>query len=363
MENINTLQALLSTYVNQLTYVATEWYFIASSCIFAYLVYKNSTITIDSIINPDRAHINVFSRIINFFNFLFPKKYYFHRSTKTDLLYLLSFPLIAGIFFKPALVFGTAAFAYSATNMVLSTIFGDVIPSNPVSGSKLVLLSLGLTLSAALAMDFAFFIHHYLMHKIKFLWEFHKVHHSAETLTPLTDYRLHPIELFTIAHAKGLGLGFSQGVFNYAFGEPIEVTTLLGLNAVYCIYIFLAYPLRHSHVWVSYGQRLNHYFISPAQHQIHHSPAPKHWDKNFGGFFAIWDRMFGTLYVPKEKEDLTYGLSNGDTAQYQNFWNLYWLPFKTASRTKSGLITVIVLTLMFLIFSTLSMVRLFSMLF
>ena len=31
------------------------------------------------------------------------------------------------------------------------------------------------------------------LHTIPFLWEFHKVHHSAKVLTPVTFYRVHPV--------------------------------------------------------------------------------------------------------------------------------------------------------------------------
>ena len=45
-----------------------------------------------------------------------------------------------------------------------------------------------------LAADFGFFFGHYLGHKVPLLWEFHKVHHSAEVLSPLTNYRFHPLD-------------------------------------------------------------------------------------------------------------------------------------------------------------------------
>ena len=34
-----------------------------------------------------------------------------------------------------------------------------------------------------------------LFHKIPALWEFHKVHHSAEVMTTLTELRQHPVEI------------------------------------------------------------------------------------------------------------------------------------------------------------------------
>ena len=44
-----------------------------------------------------------------------------------------------------------------------------------------------------LAYELGYWLNHYLSHRIAFLWEFHKVHHSATVLTPLTNFRVHPI--------------------------------------------------------------------------------------------------------------------------------------------------------------------------
>ena len=42
--------------------------------------------------------------------------------------------------------------------------------------------------------DFSRFVLHLALHKVPSLWEFHKFHHSAETLTPLTVPGTHPVE-------------------------------------------------------------------------------------------------------------------------------------------------------------------------
>jgi sterol desaturase/sphingolipid hydroxylase (fatty acid hydroxylase superfamily) len=44
--------------------------------------------------------------------------------------------------------------------------------------------------------DASRFLFHLASHRSPWLWELHKVHHSAEVLTPFTLYRLHPIEGF-----------------------------------------------------------------------------------------------------------------------------------------------------------------------
>ena len=51
------------------------------------------------------------------------------------------------------------------------------------------------TLALVILLDLRIYLVHLAMHKIPFLWEFHKIHHSATTLNPITQYRLHPIEL------------------------------------------------------------------------------------------------------------------------------------------------------------------------
>ena len=76
------------------------------------------------------------------------------------------------------------------------------------------------------------------------------------------------------------------------------------------------------------GKFLNRIFISPAQHQIHHSKALKHRDKNLGGQLAIWDWIFGTIYLPDKKEDIQFGVGDGEDWKYQSPWQLFILPFK-----------------------------------
>ena len=102
----------------------------------------------------------------------------------------------------------------------------------------------------------------------------------------------------------------------------------MGMNVIAFVYYFMGYALRHSHFWISYGPVLSHVFISPAQHQIHHSADKKHWDKNFGGTFALWDWLFGTLYIPRKKEDLTFGIGRESEWEFPSVWSLYAKPFQ-----------------------------------
>ena len=73
---------------------------------------------------------------------------------------------------------------------ILNKAFGVV---SPVAWSKTWIMLL-YTLTLFLLWDLSRYLLHRLLHAIPFLWEIHKVHHSAEVLTPFTLYRNHPIE-------------------------------------------------------------------------------------------------------------------------------------------------------------------------
>ena len=169
------------------------------------------------------------------------------------------------------------------------------------------------------------------------LWSFHRVHHAAEVLTPITAYRSHPVEHFVTGILGAPVIGMAAVFFQNLSSQDMQVAAIFGVNAFTFLFSLFGYHLRHSHVWLSYGPVLSRVFISPAQHQIHHSVDPRHRDKNFGIRFALWDALFGTLYVPKERESLKVGLSDADPREFATVRQLYFLPFAKAARALVGL--------------------------
>jgi sterol desaturase/sphingolipid hydroxylase (fatty acid hydroxylase superfamily) len=188
------------------------------------------------------------------------------------------------------------------------------------------------TLFAALVLDFGKYAGHYCLHRVPLLWEFHKVHHSAQVLTPITKFRVHPGEFLFYDFVNGLFLGIVSSIGLFVFGSQTNPMTILGLNAGVFLFTTLGANLRHSHIWLPYPSWLSHIFISPAQHQIHHSSLPQHHDANFGVMFALWDWMFGTLYVPKTREQLAFGLHEGEDSDYQSVRTLYLVPLQKVWR-------------------------------
>jgi sterol desaturase/sphingolipid hydroxylase (fatty acid hydroxylase superfamily) len=189
------------------------------------------------------------------------------------------------------------------------------------------------TIVSLMAADAGIFVDHWLQHKIPLFWEFHKVHHSAEVLTPWTAFRVHPVSELIKAPFIAAFVGLSNAVFLYLFQGTIAEVTVLGVNALYLLaYTIGAYHLQHSHVWLIFPRGIREILCSPAMHQIHHSKEPKHRDKNFAVTFTFWDRMAGTLYMPQdeEKDRLQLGVDDADQAELKTLWQLYATPFRHA---------------------------------
>jgi sterol desaturase/sphingolipid hydroxylase (fatty acid hydroxylase superfamily) len=265
-----------------------------------------------------------------FLAFCFPKRIYAHPSARLDFRYFAVNTVVYGAFIAPLLL--TSAAAAHGTVEVLVALFG--MPAAPLLSGG-VAANLGVTFAAVIAADIGFYVAHYLQHRVTFLWEFHKVHHAAEVLHPVALYRRHPVDTAIDVTLMGAGAGVVLGLSAYVFGESVEGVNILGTNAVLFLFHFAGAHLRHSHVRLSYGPFLDRILISPTLHQTHHGCAPEHVDKNFGGILSIWDGLAGTLYIPRDDEELTLGLPNGEHRDYNSVTGLYLLPFaKNAERLR-----------------------------
>ena len=192
-------------------------------------------------------------------------------------------------------------------------------------------LGIALTLSLFVVDDFLRWYVHYLFHRIPELWEFHKVHHSAEVLNFATSERFHPLELVVTGATLALGMGVVNGLFIGFFGDKLTITTIAGANVFLFLFNVCGGVLRHSPFWISFGPVVEKWVISPAMHQIHHSDRPEHFDRNLGGSLAIWDRMFGTLHIPKGREIERFGIG-AETPDFRSMEVIMLRPFEAAAR-------------------------------
>jgi sterol desaturase/sphingolipid hydroxylase (fatty acid hydroxylase superfamily) len=236
---------------------------------------------------------------------LFPRRIVESKSNQADIGYLFFNVFVFGV------VFGWAVLSYQSISngviAVLVSLFGPISPTTlPAYVPRIVI-----TAMLFLSYELGYWFNHWLSHKVPLLWEFHKVHHSAQVLTPLTNFRVHPVYTWIFANILAFSAAIANGIGNFMFGDTAYQYALSDTNIILVLFIHAYVHLQHSHVWISFRGMLGRILVSPAHHQVHHSDNPKHFDKNFGSCLALWDWMFGTLYVPqKEREPLTFGFAD-----------------------------------------------------
>jgi sterol desaturase/sphingolipid hydroxylase (fatty acid hydroxylase superfamily) len=242
-------------------------------------------------------------RIRTLLRALFPRRIVKSPSFAADVAYFLLAVFVFGV------IFGWALMSYQlVSNSVIAALvanFGAVAPTTLPD----VVVRLAVTLALFLAYEFSYWFDHYLMHRVPILWEFHKVHHSATVLTPLTIFRVHPVDSIIFTNIAALVTGTTSGLMNYAFGVTGHQYAITDTNLILVLFLHAYIHLQHSHMWIAFTGVWGRIFLSPAHHQIHHSDNPIHFDKNLGSCIAIWDWIFGTLHIPKQQtEKLSFGV-------------------------------------------------------
>lgn len=256
---------------------------------------------------------------------LFPRSILRHRSSRADLGLLAFNGLVYGAVFGGATLTagGVAAFAADA--------FG-ALPFQPAAILPSGLAVGALTLAAFLAAELAYWVDHWLKHRLPALWAFHKVHHTAETLTPATAFRVHPVDTLIFANLSALFVGLTEAVCRWLLGQPADPLAVAGHNLIIVVFVYLVGHLQHTHLWIAFTGGWGRVFLSPAHHQLHHSADPRHFGSNFGSFLAIWDWMFGTLGLPtRQRQRLAFGVEPRQPAQH-SLAGVMLTPFAEAVR-------------------------------
>ncbi|MGJ8657781.1 MAG: sterol desaturase family protein [Akkermansiaceae bacterium] len=142
------------------------------------------------------------------------------------------------------------------------------------------------------------FIHwnvHRLLHRVPWLWEFHKVHHSVEQMGFAAHLRYHWMEnvVYRVIEYIPLALiGF--GIENFIIVH---------------IFTIIIGHFNHSNIRVPLGP-LKYIFNNPQMHIWHHArklPKNHRYGMNFGLSLSIWDYLFRSAYIPRNGKDITLG--------------------------------------------------------
>ncbi len=174
---------------------------------------------------------------------------------------------------------------------------------------------------AVMLMDFvAQYLVHYLLHRVKWMWRFHMIHHSDTKVDATTGTRHHPGD-YVLRELFALGIVVITGA-PLAFYMVYRIAT-----------IFFTY-LSHANVtlpiWLD--RSLSYVFISPNMHKFHHHFERPWTDTNFGNIFSFWDRLFGT-FVYDDPKKIKYGLDVLDDGTDENLWYQFKIPFDKTIKT------------------------------
>lgn len=215
-------------------------------------------------------------------------------------LTLIATTLLLGIAFNTALALG--AVFVRAHGMGVLPVLGLGGPLEIVLG--------------VIALDFAGYAVHVLMHKSALLWRIHRVHHIDVAVDATTALRQHPFEgllRFTASAAAAWSLGLS--VEAIALGR-----TLAAVNAI----------IEHANIRVPrwLDRSLIPFWVTPDMHKVHHSRVLAQTDSNYGNLFSFFDRLFGTYTRHWQVRPPRYGIDGFDAAADQSVAAAFALPFR-----------------------------------
>jgi sterol desaturase/sphingolipid hydroxylase (fatty acid hydroxylase superfamily) len=149
-------------------------------------------------------------------------------------------------------------------------------------------------------LDFFQWVTHIFLHRVNFLWQFHKIHHSVKEMGFAAHFRYHWMENIVYKPLKTLGVMLLGGF------EPQQAFV------VHFAAIAIGH-LNHSNLKLSWGP-LKYVFNNPVMHLYHHAyvlPEGKY-GVNFGISLSLWDYLFGTHYIPETSGNIPLGFAGDE---------------------------------------------------
>ena len=139
---------------------------------------------------------------------------------------------------------------------------------------------------------------HRLLHRIDWLWQFHKVHHSVKEMGFAAHLRFHWMETIVYRTLEYIPLAL------IGFGiEDFLIVHLFTLTVGH---------FNHSNFTLPLGP-FKYVFNNPEMHIWHHAKElPNKYGVNFGLTLSMWDYLFKTSYIPYNGRDVELGFENDE---------------------------------------------------
>lgn len=140
---------------------------------------------------------------------------------------------------------------------------------------------------------------HRLLHRVPWLWEVHKVHHSVRQMGYAAHLRYHFMENVVYRSIEYLPLAM--------IGFGIQDFLLVHL------FTLLVGHLNHANIYLPLGP-LKYILNNPQMHIWHHArhlPEGSH-GVNYGITLSVWDYLFRTDWMPGDGRDIPLGFDEVD---------------------------------------------------
>ena len=172
---------------------------------------------------------------------------------------------------------------------------------------------------AVVAMDFAIWLQHVMVHAVPALWRLHRVHHADVDYDLTTGARFHPLEI-----VLSMGIKFATIAL---LGAPVLAVLVFEVLLSACAMFNhgnIRLPTRVDRV-------LRWFLVTPDMHRVHHSVEDDESNSNFGFNLTWWDRLFGTYREQPRAGQLgmTIGIhDHTDPHEVARLPGMLLLPFK-----------------------------------
>ena len=157
-----------------------------------------------------------------------------------------------------------------------------------------------------IVLDFTSYFIHRFIHKSKFLWRFHRVHHSEIDMDSSTSFKFHPLEAIIVFPALLAEIGL----------VGISLPAIILYNVIILPVFFILHSNLNYPKWAE--TFFSPVFATPDFHRVHHSDEQKYTDSNYGDIFSLWDRIFGT-FQKVDAQDIHYGLKEFSDNKFNRF--------------------------------------------
>ena len=156
------------------------------------------------------------------------------------------------------------------------------------------------TVLALLALDYTLYVWHVVVHRVPWLWRFHRVHHADLDLDASTAIRFHFGELLASVPWRA-----AQVVLIGVDARTLQTWQTLTLMSV-------LFHHSNARLPVNVERALSYLLVTPRLHGIHHSRVADQMDSNWSSGLSVWDRLHGTFRDDVPQEVIEIGVESLD---------------------------------------------------